>query len=57
MEPCLFLFGWAITLIECRVILNGLHLNIHIDYVDSQIPSCEDNLCRDPEYPTEMCVS
>jgi len=32
-------------------------LNIHIDYADSQIPSCEDDLCCDPDYPTEMYAS
>jgi len=33
-----------------KIRANGPSLNIHIDYVDSQIPSCEDDLCRDPDY-------
>jgi hypothetical protein len=29
--------------------------NIHIDYSDSQIPSCEDYLYKDPDFPIETC--
>jgi hypothetical protein len=31
--------------------------NIHIDYTDSQIPSYEDDLYYDPDYPIEMYAS
>ncbi len=31
--------------------------NIHIDYTDSQIPSYEDDLYCDPDYPIEMYAS
>jgi hypothetical protein len=31
--------------------------NIHIDYTDSQIPSYEDDLYCDPDYPIEIYAS
>jgi hypothetical protein len=36
---------------------NGPPLHIHLDYSDSQIPSSEDDLYKDPEYPIDayMC--
>jgi hypothetical protein len=36
---------------------NAPPLNIHIDYTDSQIPSYEDDLYCDPDYPIEMYAS
>jgi len=36
---------------------NGPAVNILRDYADSQIPSCEDDLCCDPDYSTEMYAS
>ena len=29
----------------------------HIDYSDSLVPSCEDYLYCDPDYPIETCAS
>ena len=36
---------------------NAPPLNIHIDYTDSQIPSYEDDLYCDPDYPIESYAS
>ena len=36
---------------------NAPPLNIRIDYTDSQIPPCEDDLYCDPDYPIEMYAS
>ena len=36
---------------------NAPPLNIHIDYADSQIPSYEDDLYCDPDYPIELYAS
>jgi hypothetical protein len=36
---------------------NAPPLNIHIDYTDSQIPSYEDDLYCDPDYPIELYAS
>jgi hypothetical protein len=36
---------------------NSPPLNIHIDYADSQIPSYEDDLYCDPDYPIELYAS
>ena len=36
---------------------NAPPLNIHIDYTDSQIPSYEDDLYCDPDYPIEIYAS
>jgi len=32
----------------------ALHPNIQIDYTDSHIPSCEDDLYCDPDYPIQL---
>ena len=36
---------------------NAPPLEIHIDYADSQIPSYEDDLYCDPDYPIELYAS
>ena len=36
---------------------NAPPVECHIDYSDSQVPSCEDYLYCDPDYPIETCAS
>ena len=36
---------------------NAQSSNIHIDYSDSQVPSCEDYLYGDPDYPLKAYAS
>jgi hypothetical protein len=36
---------------------NAPPVHIHLDYSDSQIPPCEDQLYKDPEYPIEADTS
>ncbi len=48
---------WAIKARPPQKRANGLPLNIHIDFSNSQIPPSEDYLYCDPDYPLEMCAS